>query len=111
LSFYSYKFTKLRVDNAHGVAPHKPTLLLAVIELFEQKKVEHNQVYLSPELIATFLKYWSNLVTSKHRSDIALPFFHLTGGRLGTVGRLGKVRDRRGWLKCPEDHCAELKGY
>jgi hypothetical protein len=23
---------------------------------------------------------------------------------------LGKVRDRRGWQKCLEDHCAELKG-
>lgn len=22
-----------------------------------------------------------------------------------------KIRDRRGWLKCLEDHCAELKGY
>jgi putative restriction endonuclease len=81
LSFYCHKFTKLRVDNAHGVAPHKPTLLLSIIELFEQNKIERNQIYLSPELIATFLKYWSNLVTSEHRSDIALPFFHLTGDK------------------------------
>ena len=22
-----------------------------------------------------------------------------------------KIRDRRGWLKCLEDHCAELKGH
>ncbi len=81
LGFYSDKFMNLRVDTAHGVAPHKPTLLLSVIELFEQKKIEHNQIHLSPELIATFLKYWSNLVTTEHRSDIALPFFHLTGDK------------------------------
>lgn len=81
LNFYTHKFTKLRVDNAHGVAPHKPCLLLSVIELFEQNKIERNQIYLSPELIATFLKYWSNLVTTEHRSDIALPFFHLTGDK------------------------------
>lgn len=81
LRFYCHKFTRLRVDNAHGVAPHKPTLLLAVIELFEQNKIKRNRIELSPELIATFLKSWSNLVTTEHRSDIALPFFHLTGDK------------------------------
>lgn len=81
LGYYIKKFTKLRVDNSHGVAPHKPTLLLAVIEQFEKGKISRNQIYLSPELIATFLKYWSSLVTTDHRSDIALPFFHLTGDK------------------------------
>ena len=81
LAYYLKKFAKLGVDRAHGVAPHKPTLLLAIAELFEQNKIDRNQIYLSPELIATFLKYWSNLVTTDHRSDIALPFFHLTGDK------------------------------
>ena len=81
LAYYLKKFAKLGVDRAHGVAPHKPTLLLAIAELFDQGKIDRNQIYLSPELIATFLKYWSNLVTTDHRSDIALPFFHLTGDK------------------------------
>lgn len=81
LAYYLKKFAKLGVDRAHGVAPHKPTLLLAIAELFDQNKFDRNQIYLSPELIATFLKYWSNLVTTDHRSDIALPFFHLTGDK------------------------------
>ena len=81
LNYYIKKFAKLRVDNAHGVAPHKPVLLLAVIEQFEKSKILRNQIYLTPELIATFLKYWSNLVVTDHRSDIALPFFHLTGDK------------------------------
>jgi putative restriction endonuclease len=62
-------------------APHKPILLLSVIELIEQQKIRNNQISLTPELIATFLKYWDNLVTTPHRSNIALPFFHLTGDK------------------------------
>ena len=79
LSYYAEKFTELGVDRAHGVAPHQPILLLSVIEQFERSKISHNQIYLTPDLIATFLKYWSNLVTSDHHSDISLPFFHLAG--------------------------------
>lgn len=78
LNYYARKFVKLSVDRARGIAPHKPTLLLSVIELIQQQKIQRNQIYLSPELIATFLKYWSTLVTTNHRADIALPFFHLT---------------------------------
>ena len=83
LSDYINKFSKLRRDTkkSRGSAPHKPTLLLSVIELIEEGKIRRNQIYLSPELIATFLKYWSNLVTTEHHSDIALPFFHLTGDK------------------------------
>lgn len=81
LAYYLKKFSKLGVDRAHGVAPHKPTLLLSVIEQFDKGRIQHNQIYLTPELIATFLKYWSNLVTTDHRSDISLPFFHLTGDK------------------------------
>ncbi len=29
----------------------------------------------------------------------------------GLLDDLGKIRDRRGWQKCLEEHCAELKGY
>jgi putative restriction endonuclease len=80
LGFYIKKFTKLRVDRAHGsVAPHKPILLLCVIELIQQGLIQHNQIFLSAELISTFLKYWSYLGSEAHRSDIALPFYHMTG--------------------------------
>jgi putative restriction endonuclease len=80
LSFYVRKFAKLRVDRAHGnAAPHKPILLLSIIDLFQQGTIQRNQILLSPELISTFLKYWTHLGSDEHRSDIALPFYHLTG--------------------------------
>ena len=80
LTYYIDRFAHLGVDKASGVpAPHQPILPLSVIEQFERCKIVHNQIYLTPELIATFLKYWSNLVTTDHHSDISLPFFHLAG--------------------------------
>jgi putative restriction endonuclease len=82
LNYYIDKFINLKVDKASGApAPHQPILLLSVIEQFERGKVSHNQIYLTPELIAAFLKYWSNLVTTGYHSDISLPFFHLSGKR------------------------------
>jgi putative restriction endonuclease len=46
---------KLRVDRASGnPAPHKPILLLAVIDLFEQDIIQRNEIYLSPDLTANF---------------------------------------------------------
>jgi len=37
LSYYAKKFQRLRVDRAHGIAPHKPILLLSVIEKLVEK--------------------------------------------------------------------------
>ena len=39
LQKYVYKFKNLRVDRAHGAAPNKPVLLLALIELIEQEQI------------------------------------------------------------------------
>jgi putative restriction endonuclease len=82
LTIYAKKFAKLRVDKASGKpAPHKPILLLAVIDLFEQDIIQRNEIYLSPDLTANFLKFWHRLVSTDHHSNIALPFFHLTGDK------------------------------
>lgn len=80
LAHYASKFVKLRVDLASGnPAPHKPILLLAVIDLFEQDSLQRNEIYLSPDLTVNFLKFWYRLVSTDHHSNIALPFYHLTG--------------------------------
>jgi putative restriction endonuclease len=80
--YYGAKFTRLNVNRKAGIpAPHKPILLLTVIEMIEQDKITDNRIELSPELIATFLKYWSNLVLTPHQSNISLPFFHLKGDK------------------------------
>ena len=81
LTYYAKKFANLRVDKARGTAPHKPILLLTVLDLFEKGLINRNEIYLSPELTANFLKFWHQFVASDHHSNIALPFFHLTGDK------------------------------
>jgi len=81
LNYYARKFQRLRVDRAHGVAPHKPILLLAVIEQFSRKNIIKNEIYLSSELIQIFLKYWSYLGSFHHKPDISRPFFHMRSGK------------------------------
>jgi putative restriction endonuclease len=68
--------TGLNVSRSAGVAPNKPVLLLAVIELIHRGDIQHNQIYLLPELIAAFLKLWGDLEINR-KADIGLPFFHL----------------------------------
>ena len=75
LQKYVQKMKRLRVDRAHGVAPHKPLLLLAIIELIERGQIQENKIPLSPNLAETFIKYWSKVTNRK--PNIALPFFHL----------------------------------
>lgn len=77
LAYYVNKFAKLRVSRSNGVAPNKPILLLSIIEMVSQGQVRCNQFPLSAELIATFLKLWSQLEPVR-QPNIGLPFYHLT---------------------------------
>ena len=80
LNYYAKKFANLRVSRSSGVAPNKPILLLSIIELITQGKIQQNQVTLSPELIATFLSLWGQLEPVR-KPDIGMPFFHLKGDK------------------------------
>ena len=75
LQKYVQKMKSLRIDRAHGAAPNKPTLLLAIIELIEQGQIQENEVSPSPDLFEIFMKYWS--IVTDRRPNLALPFFHL----------------------------------
>jgi putative restriction endonuclease len=81
LIYYAKKFQRLRVDRAHGVAPHKPILLLSVIESFAKGRITENRIELSELLNQTFLKNWSYLGSPCHHPDIARPFFHMKSGK------------------------------
>ncbi|MFG6097879.1 hypothetical protein SPB21_21615 [Leptothoe sp. ISB3NOV94-8A] len=81
LDFYGKKFQKIRVDRAHGVAPHKPILLLSVIEHIQKHRIQENKIFLQPQLIHTFLKYWLYLGSNTHNPDISKPFFFMKSGK------------------------------
>ena len=65
---------------AEGPAPHKPVLLLSVIDLINQGQIRDNKILPSPDLAETFLRYWSKIVVNRAR-NFAMPFFHLKGDK------------------------------
>ncbi len=78
LAKYIRYFRRLKVDRSHGVpAPHKPILLLSVLQLYKSGVIKDNRVYITPELVALFKANWSLLVISNHHCNIAYPFYHL----------------------------------
>lgn len=58
-------------------APHKPLLLLAVLDLFEQGSLTANLIELTPELGELFSLYWYRLRPSSQRGVITYPFYFL----------------------------------
>lgn len=61
-------------------APHKPILLLSILELFDEGVLWDNRIEILPQLVATFKNIWSKLVNNANwQPKIFLPFFHLSG--------------------------------
>src|SRR5262245_42256402 len=73
------KLAKLRVDRASGdPAPHKPLLLLAVLEFAERGQLPPKTLPLSAELAFQFYTYWTVVAhRRRQRPDVRLPFHHL----------------------------------
>jgi putative restriction endonuclease len=79
LSAYIRNFSRLKRGSVRGMkAPHKPVLLLAVIDGMEKGEICSNKIEIMPELVAGFKDYWSQLVKdSRFSENFSLPFFHL----------------------------------
>lgn len=76
--------TSLRSDTSHywpeetkGRAPHKPFLLLSVLDGIEQGWITDNQIDLSQSLVETFFTYWNAIMGEDKPPTIALPFYHM----------------------------------
>jgi putative restriction endonuclease len=98
LQYYLRKIETLRTGRAHSApAPHKPILLLAVLDLIESGEINTNRIEPSPRLVEAFLRYWKQIGSGHAR--VFLPFYHLkTSGfwhlhpREGKEAVLGSVR-------------------
>ncbi|MCY2685757.1 HNH endonuclease [Salinimicrobium sp. TH3] len=76
---YSSQFKKLRRGPVKdkGLAPHKPILLLSVIQLIAKGIISRNRIFITHELILAFKQNWKILVETDHNPNFSLPFFHL----------------------------------
>lgn len=60
-----------------GPAPHKPILLLSVLQLIKNGSIVSNKIFISADLILAFKRNWKQLVESGHTPNFSLPFYHL----------------------------------
>lgn len=85
LELYLKQFGHLRLDTNSRRwtamttyrAPHKPLLLLSILDLFAQGCIRTNLIEVTPELGGLFASYWSIIFSDGRRGNLALPFFHL----------------------------------
>jgi putative restriction endonuclease len=55
LEFFVKKFSRLKVATyKNSKAPHKPILLLSIIQSFERNELTTNKIYITPDLVASF---------------------------------------------------------
>ena len=63
LSHYASAFRHLHRAKLQGMgAPHKPVLLLAVMDEIEDGTIRENRIFIAAELVARFKDTWSRLV-------------------------------------------------
>ena len=103
LENYLHKFARLRTDRNRNRypaatkhrAPHKPFLLLSVIDLIAQGQIIDNFIEPSFELVDTWNGYWNSVMPFGHRSTMAHPFPRLqTDGfwyRIPNIGYDGSI--------------------
>ncbi len=70
-------FKRLRRDYSFGGAPHKPILLLSILDGVRINEIRDNRIFITPELICCFREYWTMLVSTPHKINFSLPFFHM----------------------------------
>jgi putative restriction endonuclease len=72
------KLGNLKIDRAKGPAPHKPLLLLVILELAERGQLPLDCLPLTAELTFLFGTFWRVVAhRRKQRPDVCLPFHHL----------------------------------
>lgn len=69
--------TSLRVNRAGGISPHKPCLVLALIDLYDAAPDRANRIEFDPVLIERYLRYFAAVRKEKDSPNPHLPFFHL----------------------------------
>ncbi len=84
------KFCNLRTDKnrkrwsdiTKNQAPHKPFLLLSVIDLFAQGEITENFIEPSFELVDTFNIYWASIMPLGSKGNMAYPFPRLHNDKI-----------------------------
>ena len=83
LSDFLYKLTHLnRAPTKYGKAPHKPILLITLLELMDSGYVTINRFYPDTELVGVFQENWRLLVDTANQPDFTQPFYYLQSEKM-----------------------------
>lgn len=75
---YIHSFSRLkRGGTKYGPAPHKPVLLLTLLELIERGIVSDNRFEVNVDLVGLFQENWRLLVHTLNQSDFTQPYYYL----------------------------------
>ena len=61
--------------------PHKPVLLLSIIDLLDREVIRRNEIPLSDELVTAFKRYFEVVRRHDDQPTIQNPFFYLSGDK------------------------------
>jgi putative restriction endonuclease len=78
LDSYLRRFQRLRVNRkADSFSPHKPGMLLAVIELAEAGALSENRILVAPPLLERYRALFDLVRSERDHPNPYFPFFHL----------------------------------
>lgn len=109
------KLTHLHVHQGKdGPAPHKPLLLLVLMDLADEGSLPREMLPLTPELAFRFATYWTIVAHRRHQiPDVRLPFHHLrydgTWSSLQSDGQPSPGPDRTRYAAMSEDFLAAIR--
>lgn len=86
LDYYTIAFQSLKQGpTKYGLAPHKPILLLSIIDLIEELKIVDNYIPIDQLLKDKYTENWEKLVNTNHDCDINKPLYHLQNDNFWTA--------------------------
>jgi predicted restriction endonuclease len=97
-------------DKTGGGAPHKPLLLLSIIDLFAKGELDTPFIELGPAIEKQFASYWVLVTEKVYAGDIVHPFFALKNERSGfwsLIPRPGNEQmliTKPDWVRLDLDH-------
>jgi len=64
-------------DRTKGGAPHKPFLLLSILDGISEGWISSNRIYPTQNLVDYFFGYWETISGINKSTTVALPFYHM----------------------------------
>lgn len=80
LERYAERFRRLNVNRGGGrPSPHKPCMLLAIIDLIDDNGAPENRFYYAPPLLERYHRFFDAVKGPSDHPNPHFPFFHLKG--------------------------------